>query len=330
MTKEDIKTFAPVSIPTLCRYEHFKRCIESLSRCTWAEYTDVYVALDYPAKESHWDGYRKIKAYLETCGKMTFKSLNVVMRDKNYGFGPNGNHATLIKELWKEHDRRIGSEDDNEFSPNFLVYMNTMLELFKNDEKVYCVCGYNRRIELPESFQSNFYIDNDYVAWGVGFWRHKQMPEKYRTFEYLKEILKDKKEYAKLQKHSPNTIRDIVAMIKQQSFHGDVLVNVFETLEGMYSVMPTVSKVRNHGNDGTGLHSKTLKTDVNEYFSRQTIDESYDFVLSFDSQVLPTGIKVLAHEQQSPELKRIAKEFVLQIDLFLLRHFGKVPRSKYI
>ena len=50
-------TFAPVIIPTLCRFEHFNRCIESLSKCTWAEYTEVYIGLDYPAKESHWGGY---------------------------------------------------------------------------------------------------------------------------------------------------------------------------------------------------------------------------------------------------------------------------------
>ena len=57
--------YAPILIPTLCRDEHFIRCIESLKKNSWAEYTDVYVALDFPAKESHWDGYKKICTYLE-------------------------------------------------------------------------------------------------------------------------------------------------------------------------------------------------------------------------------------------------------------------------
>ena len=55
--------YAPVLIPTLCRYEHFKRCIESLSACTGAEHTDVYIGLDYPAKESHRAGYEQIKNF---------------------------------------------------------------------------------------------------------------------------------------------------------------------------------------------------------------------------------------------------------------------------
>lgn len=51
--------YTPIMIPTLCRYEHFRRCLESLQRRTHANETDVYVGLDYPAKESHWDGYKK-------------------------------------------------------------------------------------------------------------------------------------------------------------------------------------------------------------------------------------------------------------------------------
>ena len=43
--------YAPVLIPTLCRADHFIRCLESLKKNTWAKYTEVYVAVDYPAKE---------------------------------------------------------------------------------------------------------------------------------------------------------------------------------------------------------------------------------------------------------------------------------------
>ena len=47
--------YAPVVIPTLCRYEHLKRCIDSLSNCTGADRTELYIGLDFPAEESHWE-----------------------------------------------------------------------------------------------------------------------------------------------------------------------------------------------------------------------------------------------------------------------------------
>ena len=81
--------YAPVIIPTLCRYKHFKECLESLSKCKWAEETEVFIGLDYPAKESHRPGYEKIKSYLKEVGDMTFKKIHVFEREVNYGAGKN-------------------------------------------------------------------------------------------------------------------------------------------------------------------------------------------------------------------------------------------------
>ena len=83
-----IEKFAPVIIPTLCRYDHFTRCIESLAKCKFSNMTDVFVALDYPAKKVHWDGYLKICEYLEDKqSEFGFKSLNIIKRERNYGVG---------------------------------------------------------------------------------------------------------------------------------------------------------------------------------------------------------------------------------------------------
>ena len=54
----------PILITTLCRYEHLMRCIESLRNNSYARDTELYIGLDYPAKEEHWSGYRKVDAYL--------------------------------------------------------------------------------------------------------------------------------------------------------------------------------------------------------------------------------------------------------------------------
>ena len=39
---------APILIPTLCRYEHFVKCIQSLKENTLANESDLFIALDYP------------------------------------------------------------------------------------------------------------------------------------------------------------------------------------------------------------------------------------------------------------------------------------------
>ena len=74
----EIKTYAPVLITTLNRYEHFKRCVESLSRCTHAEKTELVIGLDYPPNEKYVAGWEKISEYVKSIsgfGKITI--LNV-------------------------------------------------------------------------------------------------------------------------------------------------------------------------------------------------------------------------------------------------------------
>ena len=331
MTKDDITTFAPVTIPTLCRYEHFKRCIESLSRCTWAEYTDVYVALDYPAKESHWDGYRKIKAYLESCGNMTFKSLNVIVREKNYGTGPDGNYITLIRDIWEKYDKRIGSEDDNEFSPNFLVYMNKMLERYKDDDRIYCVCGYNRNISIPDYYKNNYYIARSYVAWGIGSWKHKRVPKKYYSFEYLKSLITNNDTYQVLKDRGPSFVEGLMHMLKGRQLHGDMQIALYETLEYKYNICPTLSKVRNHGNDGTGVHCPKNDAEFSRFFEEQPIDEAMDFEFGDDIFVMqPDGIKTPSLPSSKYSIRRWVKKMIMRFDIFMLRNFHIVFHSKYI
>ena len=57
------------------------------------------------------------------------KKIVVFEREYNYGVkGENNNISALIKYVSTYYDRWIFSEDDNVFSPNFLVYINKGLE----------------------------------------------------------------------------------------------------------------------------------------------------------------------------------------------------------
>ena len=64
-------------------------------------YTDVYVALDYPSKETHWEGYNKIREYLK--GEFPeFASFNVIAREANYGSARN--MRELRNDILKKYD----------------------------------------------------------------------------------------------------------------------------------------------------------------------------------------------------------------------------------
>lgn len=111
------KKYAPVVIPTLCRYEHLKNCLESLARCTYSHETDVYLCLDFPAKESHKRGYKQICDYLQ---RAEFSFQNFVVIKREYNYGEKMNLRQVYQDfIFEKYESWILSEDDNLFSPNF-------------------------------------------------------------------------------------------------------------------------------------------------------------------------------------------------------------------
>lgn len=270
--------YAPVLIPTCNRFDHFKQCIESLAQCTWAEYTDVFVAVDFPAKEEHKDGHKRITEYLHECGNMGFRTLNVTYRETNYYFSGKGNAASLRKEIFKNYDRIICSEDDNIFAKNFLVFLDKGLDKFVDDSSVLAINAY--RHFYPIMFDSNtFFRQNvDFSAWGYGFLRtqyekyvEKITPEYFRKLFNLRNILKVKK-------NGNNRLRDFINSSRSQKIQRtDNQLSVMMALENLDVVMPNESLVRNMGWDNTGMNCSSKDKILAEKHLYQKISKNTDF-----------------------------------------------------
>lgn len=270
--------YAPVLIPTVNRYIHFRRCIESLSQCTWADRTDVYVAVDFPPSEKYWEGYNKIKDYLNKCGDLGFKSLNVVYRETNYFYSRRGNLKSLRDEVLKKFDRYIATEDDNVFSPNFLVFMNKGLEKFEGDHTVLAINAY--RHFYPVKFDSNtFFRQNvDFSAWGYATWKN-------RVDEYMSGIpsiyFQKKltlKNFLKVLKNGNNrAINFLQRSTDGRTAGDDTTLSVLMPLEDLDVIMPYESLVRNMGWDGSGEHCQESDSELAIMHNNQTISSEYDF-----------------------------------------------------
>lgn len=276
--------FAPIIIPTLCRYEHFVRCVESLKKCKYADQTDIYIGVDYPSKEEHWDGYKKILYYLEKLSG--FKTINIIKREKNYGASPN--FADLFEFVFQKYDRLIATEDDNEFSPNFLEYTNEGLEKFDTDPQIFAICGYNYPITMPPNFTDDFYFWKGFSAWGYATWRGKFQRYK-RTYEEATGFLDNYTNVLNAKKYSDTYLPDILKIAKTKHLTGDTLVCVHLIKSNMYCIFPSISKVRNYGNDGSGLHCL-----MDGRFISQEIDKRQSFEYrKIENQENPDVNKVL-------------------------------------
>ena len=275
--------YAPVIIPTLNRYVHFRNCLESLEACTGAEFTDVYIALDYPPSDKYIDGWKKNNEYLNFKEKSNkFKSLTVYRRKENYFFSGKGNGKTAIKDLPDTFDRYIFSEDDNIFSPNFLEYINKGLEMFKNDTSILAICGYCHPYDIKVT-DNNYFMQNvDFSAWGYGMWKNRD--EICRAALVPKYYRKKMFSLFNIYKLKNNGLNRLLYAFKcayglKKIPSSDNTLSVYMALEDMNVVMPVVTKVRNTGWDGSGIHCHDAGELKTIHFN-QKIDKSrhFDFI----------------------------------------------------
>lgn len=290
MGTKRFEKYAPVIIPTLCRFEHFKRCVDSLSRCTGAEYTDLYIGLDYPAKDSHWLGYNKICEYVTQI--TGFKQVIVLKREKN--MGAMANYKDLIENLKGYYDRYISSADDNEFSPNFLEYINAGLDRYKDDPKVLYICGNM----MPWAVDFNYYMGewgknafpaSDYNAMGLGHWFDKE-PEVPFTKE---SVLKSWKiTYKAFRSGYCTSISRMMKQLNKESQLPDVCLRLYCAFNNLYCIFPTISKVKNWGYDGTGINSD----DDPRWIDVQILDTAKEFAFDdFEIKDYPEVTSFVKH-----------------------------------
>ena len=263
----EIKKFAPVLIPTLNRYEHFRCCVESFARCTYADKSELVIGLDYPPAEKYRDGYEKIKNYVDTI--TGFKKVTILRTDHNLGVVNNCNRLySYARE--RGYENYIISEDDNEVAPCFLEFANWGLEYSKDDDRIYAVCGF-KRVDTS-CLKNNVYIYPRFNAWGYAQWfKRRDKVEKFRNLSVLKEHLE------RLSVLDSFTLKAyqgaaIINMLKEGNVYGDALP-WFLPQEEQYCLFPTEPMAKNHGQDGSGIHGGTART-VNLYEGLRLSEDS--------------------------------------------------------
>ena len=254
--------YAPVIIWTLNRYEHLKCCIESLEKNRDSKETEVYISVDYPPEGKYVEGYNKVKTYLQG-KKFSFKRTHIFFQEKN--LGPLDNYNYVVEKAFESFDRLIMTEDDNEFSPYFLEYMNYLLNKYERDDRVFAIGGFSYPIEWKEDGKDLVKLDNIFSAWGSGIWKIKyEMFTESLKAENIDKMVHSFKQMMHIFLNNPGCFGDMIhSYLKREGTmcdeNGnfapeDVTFGMYIIANDKYIIIPKVTQVINHGNDGSGIH----------------------------------------------------------------------------
>ena len=278
---------APLLITTLCRYEHFRQCVESLAQNEYASETDLYIGLDYPLNEAHWTGYQKIREFIHS-GIQGFANVYCIEQTENMGW--YNNFLSVRERIYENYDCFIYSEDDNVFAHTFLEFMNGCLEKYKNDEEIYAISGYCYPIPNFEFTGKVFASKLYFSASGYGVWKTKEdMMYSQITMDNFERLFNNRCYMKRLEKVSKNQFCNFVRgmmqykseLIKNQEVQKiDLSFGLQMFALNKVMIMPCMSLVKNCGYDGSGENCGVIlynDSDVvnhrNYNFFSQPIDE---------------------------------------------------------
>lgn len=259
---------APVLVQVYTRKIHFINCIESLAKCRLANQTHLFIASDAPKTDADKGLVNEIRNY---CSNITgFKKIELITSEKNMGATETGKNATT--RVFSEYDKLIYSEDDNVFSPNFLEFINEGLIFYKDNPRIFAICGHKHPFEIPKNYPNTIFLSTVMSPWGFGFWKEKYYAVDAHINDYQK---------YKNKKRMSNTWHLIMGSINTLNYFGDANYEYHCLKNDMVNIFPTISLVRNYGSDGSGVHRGTC----NGYNTQEISDGNDKFIFLDDIRI---------------------------------------------
>lgn len=246
-------TLSPVLISAYSRPDHLKRCLESLQDCDFSENTDVFITIDSPLTSD----VRGLNKENHSVAHMdwNFKSVNVISHEKN----TDGEIIKIeAKRLLKKYGKVIMMEEDNIFSIDFLRYMNWALEEYESSESILSVSGWSPMDKYYLN-TSSVYKYQGYCSWGVGLWESKSsdiIVSREEHFNFFIDKLSNISFSINYFSHADHLLSGIYRYFLKNHEAGDRYINLKIFYENSFSLYPGISRVRNIGNDGSGINCK--------------------------------------------------------------------------
>lgn len=247
-----MKPNAPVAIFAYRRPDHLRNTLASLMKCDGFGESPVIVYGDGPRNHQE---VASVLSTREVARTMLGKRAEYHFSETNRGLSQSV--IAGVTETVQRFGRVIVLEDDLQVSPAFLTYMNTALDRYADNEKVFQVSGYI--FDVPKFRHRTVALFLPFtVSWGWATWKRAWDQfdpmatgwETVRTDKLLRRRfnIDGAYDYATMLERQMAGLRDSWAIRWYWT--------VFKT--NRLVLFPSISLVRNTGFDGDGTHGRGL------------------------------------------------------------------------
>jgi len=264
---------SPVAFFAFNRPYHTLETLKSLSINNESKLTDVYAFIDGPRKISETQLIDNVEKIIKSFTNK-FRTLTIYRSKVNQGGAINQKKG--ISKILSEYDSVISLEDDICVSKYFLSYMNSALEIYKNNKEVWHINGFNYPVKIDGDFDCFFM--RSMQCWGWATWRDR--------WEVFTNDPLSSDPYYLMANFTKKMIKEFDLNLKKSVFWSQIEDNARGKLNNTWDIFwygfifsknglcltPKVSMTRNIGHDGSGVHSIFDKEYLFSNLNQQRID----------------------------------------------------------
>jgi glycosyltransferase involved in cell wall biosynthesis len=267
-------TTAPIVLFTYNRLDTLMKCVTALSFNVLAEKSDLFVFSDGPKGETDIEQVEAVRAFLKQV--TGFKSVKVIKRQKNLGLANSIKNG--VDQVIHQFGKVIVLEDDLITSANFLLFMNKALEYYACNNKICSISGYSPPM-LPKDADDVYYTMRG-SSWGWATWRDRWIHVDWEVNNYLEFIASSRRKRC-FNKMGSDMCKMLNDQMTGKINSWAIRWSYWQFDNGLYTVFPVVSKVRNIG---TSKLATNTKDNFNRF--RTDIDKTDNDIFKFRDDII--------------------------------------------
>ncbi len=274
----------PVRVNIWIRPECQKRQFEVLKK---ARPSILFLQSDGGRNDKEWEAIHKNRKLFDE-GIDWDCTVYKIYETENQGLYTMG--RKIADFIWERVDRCIFLEDDILPSVSFFEYCAELLERYKDDTRIDCICGMNH-LGVSKEVNADYFFSRQGSIWGTATWKRAvQMRDRefsYKDDQYILGLLKQRT------RHNPTFRKKIFGYSKNANYGGHVAATEFFRAFAMYGynqlqIIPKVNLISNIGCTEDSAHADSLKNmprGMRKIFNMQTYE--LEFPLKHTSFVIP-------------------------------------------
>lgn len=243
---------APIVLFVYNRPQHTRRTIESLVNVKGAAQSNLYIFSDGAKNGEDSIKVNEVRNYLKSV--KGFKNIEIVEKEKNIGLADSVIGG--VSDVFQDNENAVVLEDDLMFSENFLSFINSALDFYKDSEEVYSISGYNFPINISSNYKYDIYFSPRASSWGWATWKNRWEKVDWNINDF-DEFVSNKTLVNEFNRGGNDLTRMLRNQVNGKIDSWAIRWSYAHFKNNAYCVYPVKSKVQNIGTDSSGFHSIT-------------------------------------------------------------------------